>query len=100
MKLILRAAAVAVITTTLAHADTYWYCKGDECVGRSVGPSAPLGTYANPIIDEQGAGDQRFPVHPGMYCAGGNWHRGWLRPWETSPVIKASCGAAIYSMPH
>ena len=35
--------AATIIATTSAHADTYWYCKGDECVGRSVGPSNPLG---------------------------------------------------------
>jgi hypothetical protein len=38
------------------------------------------------------------PVHRGIYCAAGAWHSGWLRPWERSPVIKPSCGAAIYSM--
>jgi hypothetical protein len=45
-------AAATIIAATSAHADTYWYCKGDECVGRSVGPSNPLGTYNNPIQDE------------------------------------------------
>ena len=25
---------------------------------------------------------------------------GWLRPWERSPVIKPSCGDAVYQMPH
>jgi hypothetical protein len=29
-------AAATIIGATAAHADTYWYCKGDECVGRSV----------------------------------------------------------------
>jgi hypothetical protein len=43
------AIAAATIIATAAHADTYWYCKSDECVGRSVGPSNPLGTYNNPI---------------------------------------------------
>jgi len=54
MKQILLIAAVAAVAATSAHSDTYWYCKGDECVGRSVGPSSPLGTYSNPIIDEPG----------------------------------------------
>jgi hypothetical protein len=86
-------AAATIIAATSAHADTYWYCKGDECVGRSVGPSNPLGTYNNPIQDEL-EGDLSVPVHRGMYCAAGAWHHGWLRPWERSPVIKASCGSA------
>lgn len=71
----------------------------DECVGRSVGPANPLGTYNNPIQDEL-EGDLSVPVHRGMYCAAGEWHHGWLRPWERSPVIKASCGTAVYQMPH
>jgi hypothetical protein len=45
-------------------------------------------------------GDLSVPVHRGMYCAAGAWHHGWLRPWERSPVIKASCGSAVYQMPH
>ena len=80
-----------------SKADTYWYCKGDECVGRSVGPSNPLGTYNNPIQDEL-EGDLSVPVHRGTYCAAGAWHYGWLRPWERSPVIKSSCGSAVYCL--
>jgi hypothetical protein len=72
-------------------------CKGDECVGRSVGPADPLGSYNNPIEDKLG-GDLLVPVHRGMYCAAGAWHHGWLRPWERSPVIKPSCGSAVYQM--
>jgi hypothetical protein len=68
-------------------------------VGRSVGPANPLGTYNNPIQDEL-EGDLSVPVHRGMYCAAGAWHHGWLRPWERSPVIKPSCGSAVYQMPH
>jgi hypothetical protein len=92
-------AAATIIAATAAHADTYWYCKGDECVGRSVGPANRLGTYNNPIQDEL-EGDLSVPVHRGMYCAAAEWHHGWLRPWERSPVIKASCGTAVYQMPH
>jgi hypothetical protein len=92
-------AAATIIAATSAHADTYWYCKGDECVGRSVGPTNPLGTYINPIRDEL-EGDLSVPVHRGTYCAAGAWHHGWLRPWERSPVIKPSCGSAVYQMPH
>ena len=33
--------ATMMIATTVARADTYWYCKGDECLGRSIGPAAP-----------------------------------------------------------
>lgn len=93
-KLFLAAALFALPLS--AKADTYWYCKGDECVGRTVG-GAPIGTYANPIKDEIG-GDLSVPVHRGIYCVGGQWHQGWLRPWEQSPVIKPSCGAAAYQM--
>lgn len=60
--------------------------------------AAPLGTYYNPIPDVKG-GDLSVPVHRGMYCANGAWHYGWLRPWESSPVIKASCGRAASQMP-
>jgi hypothetical protein len=73
-------AAVTIIAATSAYADSYWYCKGDECVGRSVGPSNPLGTYNNPIQDEL-EGDLSVPVHRGTYCAAGAWHHGWLRPY-------------------
>ena len=91
------AIALGIVLSTAAQADTFWYCKGGECVGRSIGPNAPLGSFANPIQDELG-GDLSVPVHRGIYCAAGAWHSGWLRPWERSPVIKPSCGAAIYSM--
>ena len=67
--------------------------------GRSVGPSNPLGTYNNPIEDEPG-GDLSVPVHRGMYCVAGASHHGWLRPWERSPVIEASCGSAADQMPY
>jgi hypothetical protein len=92
-------AAATMIAATSAHADTYWYCKGDECVGRSVGPSNPLGTYNNQKKDEL-EGDLSVPVHRGMYCAASGWHHGWLLSLERSPVIKASCGSTVYQMPH
>lgn len=57
----------------------------------------PYGTYYNPVIDEPG-GDWTYPVHRGMYCAQGTWHLGWLRPGERSPVIKPSCGTAVYQI--
>lgn len=69
MKITAIAAATMIVATT-AQADTYWYCKGDECVGRSVGPTNPLGTYNNPIEDELG-GDLSVPVHRGIYCVAG-----------------------------
>ena len=99
MKLIAIAAAT-LIAATSAYADTYWHCKGDECFGRSEGSSDGVGTYNNPIIEHELGGDLSVPVHRGMYCAAGAWHYGWLRPWERSPVIKASCGSAVYQMPH
>ena len=80
-----------------ASADTYWYCNGGDCVGHTVDAPAPYGTYHNPVRDEPG-GDLSVPIHRGMYCINGTWHRGWLRPWERSPVIKPSCGDAVYQI--
>jgi hypothetical protein len=60
--------------------------------------AAPYGTYYNPVQDEPFTGDWSVPVHRGMYCVKGTWHYGWLRPWERSPVIKDSCGTAIYQI--
>lgn len=96
-------ALAAAASGTALKADTYFYCKGDECVGRreephSYGQAPPVGTYNNPIQDSFG-GDLSVPAHRGMYCAGGVWHQGWLRPWEKSPVIKPSCGTAVYQLP-
>lgn len=60
----------------------------------------PYGTYYNPVEDPPFTGDWSVPVHRGMYCVQGTWHRGWLRPWEGSVVIKPSCGTAIYQVPN
>lgn len=60
----------------------------------------PYGTYQNPVQDPPFTGDWSEPVHRGMYCVKGTWHQGWLRPWETSPVIKPSCGTAVYQLPY
>ena len=58
----------------------------------------PYGTYYNPVQDPPVQGDWSVPVHRGMYCVKGTWHLGWLRPWENSPVIKESCGTAVYQI--
>lgn len=60
----------------------------------------PYGTYYNPVEDPPFTGDWSVPVHRGMYCVQGTWHRGWLRPWEGSIVIKPSCGTAVYQVPN
>ena len=60
---------------------------------------SPYGTYNNPIQDPPFKGDWSVPVHRGMYCVGGTWHYGWLRPWEGKMVIKPSCGTAAYQLP-
>lgn len=60
--------------------------------------AAPYGTYYNPVEDPPFTGDWSVPVHRGMYCVQGTWHRGWLRPWEGSVVIKPSCGTAVYQI--
>ena len=59
----------------------------------------PYGTYQNPVEDPPFTGDWSGPVHRGMYCVAGVWHHGWLREWEDSPVVKPSCGSAIYQVP-
>lgn len=64
----------------------------------SVALADPYGTYYNPVQDPPFVGDWSVPVHRGMYCVQGTWHYGWLRPWESSPVIKQSCGTAIYQI--
>lgn len=80
MRRVLILAAVLFSTVASAHAYT------------------PYGTYYNPVQDPPFAGDWSVPVHRGMYCVGGTWHYGWLRPWERSPVIKPSCGTAVYQI--
>lgn len=60
----------------------------------------PYGTYQNPIEDEPFTGDWSVPVHRGMYCVRGEWHYGWLRPWEGKIVIKPSCGDAANQVPY
>lgn len=64
----------------------------------SIAFAAPYGTYYNPVQDAPFDGDWSVPVHRGMYCVKGTWHYGWLRPWERSPVIKDSCGTAVYQI--
>lgn len=88
------------LLSSTAYSDTYIYCKGDECVGHQTDSPSPtrIGTYQNPVVDRFG-GDTSVPLHRGMYCVRGIWHYGFLRPWEQSPVVKASCGSAAYQIP-
>jgi hypothetical protein len=67
------------------------------CLLATPAQAAFYGTYHNPIQDPL-AGDLSAPVHRGMYCVGGTWHYGWLRYWEHSPVVKPSCGTAVYQL--
>ncbi len=85
------------IGTAETIADTLSLCNdsGDTCIVKKMPNGPALGTFQNPIVDDYGVGDYRFRVHRGMYCANETWHRGYLRPWEKSPVIKPSCGGAI-----
>ena len=92
-------AAVFAAMAGSASAATVTVCSddGQECfqkkgVYTAPAPAAVMGSYENPIIDDPSLGDHRFPVHAGLYCTYHVWHRGYLRPWETSPVIKPSCG--------
>ena len=74
----------------LARAATVTICSddGNECYQKKNVQTA--GSFENPIQDDY------LPEYRGLrtgtYCAAGAWHRGWLRPWEHSPVIKPSCG--------
>jgi hypothetical protein len=90
MKLMI-AAVLAATLATAAHADSVTICNddGDLCVMRR---TQPTGTFENPIRDNYPDEYRPGYLRSGYYCAGGNWHRGWLQPWEHSPVIKRSCG--------
>lgn len=65
----------------------------------SAAQAYPYGTYQNPVEDPPFEGDWSVPVHRGMYCVQGVWHRGWLRPWEGKMVVKPSCGDAVNQLP-
>ena len=80
MRRLIVIAAVLFSTAAFAHSHT------------------PYGTYYNPVQDPPFVGDWSVPVHRGMYCVRGTWHYGWLRPRERSPVVKDSCGTAIYQI--
>jgi hypothetical protein len=95
LEVIAAAVIATMVVSSPAHAETNWYCKGDECVGRT---EDRVGTYNNPIPDVYN-GDLSG-LHQGMYCVNGQWHEGFLRRGERSPVIKPSCGDAVYQMPH
>jgi hypothetical protein len=97
---LISAFALLLLGSGVASADSVWYCSKGDCVGRNVPDSGPrYGSYRNPIEDDVG-GDLSGPVHRGMYCVRGEWHHGWLRSWEASPVIKSSCGAAVRELPY
>ena len=93
-------AAATIIVATSAYADSYWHCKGDNCVGVEETPTAPapLGTYNNPIMDQYSPNYAN--PRPGMYCVRGSWHSGWLRPGQSDPYIGSTCGSAVYQIPH
>jgi len=84
-----KGASAAVVTVC---SDDGSECYQKKNVYTPPAPAAVVGSYGNPIIDDPSLGDHRFPVHAGLYCTYHVWHRGYLRPWETSPVIKPSCG--------
>jgi hypothetical protein len=92
MKYVLCVLLIAGTLSTSASANIASLCNdaGDTCIVHKV-PN--FGTFENPIQDNYPVGE--YPpgyLHAGMYCAAGNWHHGWLMPWERAPVIKPSCG--------
>jgi len=95
MKTRLIAVAILAALSAPAFAATVTVCSddGNECYQKKGVYTA--GTYQNPIVDNGGALPTNYyenDLHRGMYCAGGNWHLGFLKAWERSPVIKRSCG--------
>jgi hypothetical protein len=93
MKTKLMAVAMLAAISAPASATTVTVCTddGNECYMKK--NVQPVGSYNNPVVDDYPYGQyRRGYLHAGMYCAAGNWHRGWLQPWERAPVIKPSCG--------
>jgi len=90
MRKLLIAGALAV-APFCAQADVMSLCNdsGDTCIVHKV---QTAGTFENPINDNYPEEYRSGYLHAGMYCAAGNWHNGWLKPWERAPVIKPSCG--------
>jgi hypothetical protein len=88
---IVAAAILAALLATPASADSVTICNdtGDLCVWRK---TKPAGSFENPVVDNYPDEYRPGYLHAGMYCAAGNWHLGWLQPWEHAPVIKRSCG--------
>jgi hypothetical protein len=78
--------------STPAAAATVTVCTddGSECYMKK--GVEPAGSLQNPLVDVYPEDYRRGFLHSGVYCAAGNWHQGWLQPWERSPVIKPSCG--------
>ena len=91
MKLILYSALGAAIFAASAKADVVSICNDtmDTCL---VHKTQSFGTFENAIRDNYPEEYAPGYLHAGMYCAAGNWHHGWLMPWEQSPIIKPSCG--------
>jgi hypothetical protein len=88
----LMAAAILAAISTSANAATVTVCSddGNECYMKKNIQTA--GSFENPVVDNYPDNYRPGYLHAGLYCAGGNWHRGWLQPWERGPVIKRSCG--------
>jgi hypothetical protein len=91
MKRLLYPALIAAMFVTSATADVVSICNdaGDTCL---VHKTQSFGSFENPIHDNYPEEYAPGYLHAGMHCAAGNWHSGWLMPWERAPVIKPSCG--------
>jgi hypothetical protein len=91
--ILLTATAIIALSASAAmvRADTIMRCNdaGDLCVMRK---TPGYGSFDNPIEDDYPDEYRPGYLHSGVYCAAGNCHRGYLKPWERSPIIKRSCG--------
>jgi hypothetical protein len=88
--------AIFAALSAPAYAATVTVCSddGSECYMKK-NVYSTVGTFDNPIVDGGGGLPTNYyedNLHRGMYCAAGNWHQGFLKAWERSPVIKPSCG--------
>src|SRR5438128_1344152 len=96
MKTKLIAVAILAALSAPAYAATVTVCSdsGDECYQKKH-VYTNNESFEHPIIDGDGGLPDNYyahNLHRGMYCAAGNWHQGFLKAWERSPVIKRSCG--------
>jgi hypothetical protein len=95
--ILLSGISLNMVVPSSSYAESVTICNdsGDTCIMHKTLQQTyqmDVGSFENPLVDEFPEGYPSGYLHAGMYCAGGNWHSGWLKPWEQAPVIKPSCG--------